>query len=101
MDNDRFSKCTLLGELFATRPQHGPHKRWRDVVVDNFKRIHPSVAEKVDTAQDHLMWREIIHCRLQPRDFSAEPEYCCARGKMCRRPGDLKRYKPFCQFMPI
>ena len=102
MDDDRLPKCTLFGELSATRPQHGPRKRWRDVVVDDFNRIHPPVPEKewLGTAQNCSEWREVIHRRPQPRDVSAEPGYRCACGKTCRRPDDLKHQEPFCRLPP-
>ncbi|XP_065195667.1 uncharacterized protein LOC135827071 [Sycon ciliatum] len=62
MDDDRLPKCTLFGELSATRPQHGPSRRWWDVAVDDFNRIHPCVPEKewLDTAQNRWEWREVI-----------------------------------------
>ena len=102
MDDDHLPKCTLVGELSATRPLHGPRKHWQDVVVDDLHRIHPPVPEKEwpDTAQNRSEWREVIHQRPQPRDVSAEPEYRCACVKTCRRPGDLKSHESFCRLLP-
>ena len=41
MNNDRIPKRVLFGELPATRPHHGPRKRWCDVIVDDLRSISP------------------------------------------------------------
>ena len=35
MTDDRILKCLLFGELPASRPPHGPKKRWWDVIVSD------------------------------------------------------------------
>ena len=40
MDPSRASKQVLFGELSATRPAHGPKKRWRYVIVGDLRELN-------------------------------------------------------------
>ena len=98
MNDDRMPKRVLFGELPATRPRHGPRKRWRDVIVDDLRSISPPVPSDCwfDAAQDRSAWRQIAH-RRPPARAPPDPDsgFRCACGKVCRRPGDLKRHAPY------
>ncbi|XP_065196613.1 uncharacterized protein LOC135828108 [Sycon ciliatum] len=100
MNDDRMPKRVLFGELPATRPRHGPRKRWRDVIVDDLRSISPPVPSDCwfDAAQDRSVWRRIAH-RRPPARAPPDPDsgFRCACGKVCRRPGDLKRHAPYCK----
>eukprot|EP00117_Sycon_ciliatum_P040682 scpid34913/ scgid5748/ RNA-directed DNA polymerase from mobile element jockey; Reverse transcriptase len=69
MNDDRMPKRVLFGELPATRPRHGPRKRWRDVIVDDLRSISPPVPSDCwfDAAQDRSAWRQIAHRRPPAR----------------------------------
>ncbi|XP_065193052.1 uncharacterized protein LOC135824250 [Sycon ciliatum] len=100
MNDDRMPKRVLFGELPATRPCHGPRKRWRDVIVDDLRSISLPVPSDCwfDAAQDRSAWRQIAH-RRPPARAPPDPDsgFRCACGKACRRPGDLKRHPPYCK----
>ena len=90
MNDDRMPKRVLFGELPATRPRHGPRKRWRDIIVDDLRSISPLVPSDCwfDAAQDRSAWRQIAH-RRPPARASSDPDsgFRCACGKVCRLPG--------------
>ena len=57
MDDDRAPKCVLFGELPATRPRHGPKRRWRDIVLNDLESLG---VDKTwcGLAQDRDQWRQ-------------------------------------------
>ena len=98
MENTRLPKCLLFGELPATRPRHGPKRRWRDVIMDDFGKISPqqSASSWYDAAQVRPEWR-MISRRRPPSVLSPTPVHTCSCGRTFRRPGDLKRHSPYCK----
>ena len=98
MEDMRLPKRVMFGKLPATRPRHGPRKRWRGVIMEDLDHLAPPVpADKwYTTAQDRPAWRKVAHRRPLPRVVDG-PELRCVCGKICRRSGDLKRHTPFLQ----
>ncbi|XP_065186027.1 uncharacterized protein LOC135816855 [Sycon ciliatum] len=96
MEDHRLPKCVLFGELPAPRPAHGPRKRRRDVIMDDFASVDPPVPTCgwYDATQNRLEWRAIA--RRPPKAPSAA-DYGCACGLMFRRSGDLKHHQSFCR----
>ena len=52
MDAARIPHQVLFGELEATRPRHGPKKRWRDTVVGDLRSLDIPESEWYRLAQD-------------------------------------------------
>eukprot|EP00117_Sycon_ciliatum_P023228 scpid30807/ scgid4805/ Transposon TX1 uncharacterized 149 kDa protein; ORF 2 len=90
MKETRLPKQMLFGELPCKRPQHGPKKRWRDVVSSDFAVIGLSEADWYDTAQERSTWFQCCRQRVEKEapDIPC-PNYRCDR--VFRRPGDFKR----------
>ena len=58
MDNARVPKQVNFGEVTATRPQHGPRKRWRDVVREDLTALEVE-QDWYSLAQDRHQWRQL------------------------------------------
>ena len=68
MDAARIPQQVLFGELEATRPRHGPNKRWRDTIVGDLRSLDTPESEWYRLAQDRPEWRRRVHQhRLPPR----------------------------------
>ena len=94
MDAARIPQQVLFGELEATRPRHGPKKRWRDTIVDDLRSLDIPESEWYRLAQDRPEWRRRVHQhRLPP---PAPKDFHCACGRAFRRSGDLKRHIKYC-----
>ena len=95
MDDDRAPKCVLFGELPATRPRHGPKRRWRDIVLNDLERLG---VDKTwcGLAQVRNQWRQqCVRGRPSPPQLTRTLA-CELCGRLFRRPGDLKRHQNFC-----
>ena len=95
MDDDRAPKCVLFGELPATRPCHGPKRRWRDVVLSDLESLG---VDKTwcGLAQDRDQWRQQCVRGRSPPPQLTRTLTCELCGRLFRRPGDLKRHQHFC-----
>ena len=95
MNDSRLPKCALFGEMSAVRPRHGPRRRWRNVIVDDLRVIHPPIplSSWYSTAQDRAEWRDIAHQEPSSTIELTKFPYTC--GRVFRRPGDLKRHRSF------
>ncbi|XP_065197607.1 uncharacterized protein LOC135829129 [Sycon ciliatum] len=94
MEELRTPQQMVFGELYATRPRHGPKKRWRDVVVTDLAAAQIGEGEWIRQAQDRPTWRRL--CRQQPPPPGPK-EFRCACGRSFGRIGDLKRHAPHCR----
>lgn len=95
MNDDRLPKRLLFGELLATRPRHGPRKRWRDVVSSDLTVLDLTASSWYAAAQDRQSWRTLCQ---QKKDRIEEPRVACpACHRDFRRQSDLTRHAPFCK----
>ncbi|XP_065189675.1 uncharacterized protein LOC135820285 [Sycon ciliatum] len=94
MEEHRTPQQMVFGELYATRPRHGPKKRWRDVVVTDLAAAQIGEGEWFHQAQDRPTWKRL--CRQQPPPPGPK-EFRCACGRPFGRIGDLKRHAPHCR----
>ena len=90
MDVARIPQQVLFGELEATRPRHGPKKRWRDTVLGDLQSLNIPESKWYQLAQDHLEWRRQIYQHCLP--LAAPKDFHSACGRAFRRSGDLKRH---------
>ncbi len=96
MEDQRLPKQLLFGEGTATRPRHGPKRRWRDLATADIRAQEIPESEWYALAQDREGWRQ--QCEHRPRKEQAEQaaQFTCRCGRTFRRSGDLKRHQRFC-----
>ena len=89
MTDDRIPKETLFGEQPASRPPHGPKKRWRDVIVSDLSACAIPVSSWFQHAADHSEWRNL--CWSKPVEPPGPPpSFQCGCGRCFQKSGDLK-----------
>ena len=94
MASDRLPKQVLFGELSATRPRHGPKKRYRDVISADLKEAEISDRGWYDAAQNRADWRQLTQHRRAP--VQRVDTFPCPCGRVFGRSGDLKRHARYC-----
>ena len=104
MPEHRIPKSVLFGWLSHPRPQGGPHRRWRDVVMKDLKEVKIGEEEWYDEARkSRAGWRTM--CRLGIEEITETQQSkkqteaavrdveCDVCGRMFRRESDKKRHK--------
>ena len=83
LDDGRLPKQVLFGELPATRPRHGPKKRFRDVIIADLREAEIPEAHWYEAAQNRADWRQLtLHRRQPPVKVDTFP---CACGRTFHR----------------
>ena len=97
MQDQRLPKQLLFGERTATRPRHGPKKRWRDLAIPDLQEVGIAERQWLQLAQDHARWHQV--CDQAENALLPPPAtpLLCTCGRSFPQSGDLKRHKPFCR----
>ena len=91
----RLPKQVLFAEGVATRPRHGPKRRWRDLIVADLRAQGIAEETWMAQAEDRSLWWQLC-TRSRPPSPRALDFICSTCGRAFRRSGDLKRHSRFC-----
>ena len=97
MQDHRLPKQLLFGERTATRPRHGPKKRWRDLAIADLQGVGIAERQWLQLAQDRARWHQACSQLANTLPPPPTTPLLCTCGRTFRRSGDLKRHKPFCR----
>ena len=100
MEDNRFPKQLLFGELLTVRPHHGPKLPWKDVIVKDVQQMGLDALNRHRVAQHRPKWYELCQSTSSvevPRGLSVvNGSFVYGCGRIFGHSGDLTRHKKYC-----